>query len=330
MRKAAAYHSLFMVFMQKQLVTIIVPCYNEAQNIPMLVEQIEHIWESLRDRYDYELLFVNDGSRDGTTALLSDLQRKDFRIHYIELFRNFGKEIALTAGIHHARGDAVLLIDADLQHPVALIPRFIEKWQEGAEMVVGIRSDNKGQNPIQKLFSKLFYSFTSLAGARYILANTTDFRLLDKKVVQEFNRLTERNRITRGLLDWFGFKTEYIYFVADKRRFGKPGYGYLKLLKLAASTFVSHSLLPLKITGYLGILITLVSGFMGLAILVGKYIFHDRYFSSFTGPAQLAILLVFLVGIILTALGLLALYIANIHAEVVNRPMYVVRHKQMS
>lgn len=322
-----SYHSFSR--MSHKLVTIIVPAYNEAKNIPLLTDQIAQLWRSLHNKYDYELVFIDDGSRDDTAEVLERLTRADARVKYIELSRNFGKEIALSAGMHFARGDAVILLDADLQHPVGLIPQFLEKWEQGAEMVVGIRKDNKGQNWLQKIFSRLFYGFTSLAGARYILANTTDYRLLDKHVVAEFNRLTERNRITRGLLDWFGFKTEYIHFVADKRKFGKPGYGYFKLMKLAASTFVSHSLLPLKITGYLGILITFTSGILGFAILIGKYVFRNRYFSSFTGPAQLAILLAFLVGIILIGLGLLALYIANIHAEVVNRPMYVVRKKEI-
>jgi len=156
---------------------------------------------------------------------------------------------------------------------------------------------------------------------------STDFRLIDKKVIQEFNRFTERTRITRGLLNWLGFSHDFVYFEANARAEGKAGYSCIKLVKLALSTFITHSLLPLQLAGYLGIIITFFSGLLGLFILIEKYILDDPLNMYFSGPATLAVIILFLVGIILSCLGLVALYIANIYNEVMNRPIYVVKDR---
>ena len=174
--------------------------------------------------------------------------------------------------------------------------------------------------------SYFFYKIINRISATKIIPNATDFRLLDKKVIIEFNKFTEKSRITRGLIDWLGFKREYIYFNAPKRINGKASYSFIKLCKLALNSFVSMSLFPLKFAGYLGILITIGAGLMGLFIFIEKYILNDPWRLNFSGPAILAIIILFLVGIILSCLGLIALYIANIHNEVTNRPIYIIRH----
>ncbi|MDD5527597.1 MAG: glycosyltransferase family 2 protein [Patescibacteria group bacterium] len=308
----------------KRTISLIVPIYNEEKNINNFYQALTVILANSAG-FDYEMIFVNDGSADQSAALIEQLARADDRIKYLEFSRNFGKEIATTAGLNNARGDAAIMIDADLQHPVELIPEFIAKWQSGAEVVVGVRKTNQGEGLVKKIGSGLFYNIINRIAEVKIIPQATDFRLIDRAVIDEFNRFTENNRMTRALIDWLGFKRDYIYFNANPRRDGKAKYGFWKLFRLAVSSFVSLSLLPLKLAGYLGMLIVFFSGVLGLYILVGKYIFHLNYASSFSGPAQLAILIIFLVGIILMSLGLIALYIADIHGQVAYRPLYVIR-----
>jgi dolichol-phosphate mannosyltransferase len=221
------------------------------------------------------------------------------------------------------------MVDADLQHPVVLIPEFIKKWEQGFEVVVGVRKKSRSDGWVKKVGSKIFYKIINKISEVKIVQNATDFRLLDKIVIEQFNRFTETNRMTRALIDWLGFKRDYIYFEADKRANGNASYSFWKLFKLALNSFVSLSLLPLKLAGNLGIGITLVSGVAGFYILLGKYVFHTHFASTFSDAENLAILILFLVGIILMSIGLMALYIANIHSEVIHRPMYVVRKKKM-
>jgi polyisoprenyl-phosphate glycosyltransferase len=310
-----------------KLISIIVPVFNEEQNVPLFYVELKKTWERLHDNYDFELIFINDGSSDRTHEAVSLLAASDTRIKFIEFARNFGKEMATSAGLHVANGDAAIMIDADLQHPIELIPDFIKKWEMGGEVVIGVRSKTLEKSVIKKTGSKLFYHALSFMGDIQIVPNATDYRLLDRQVVNEFKRFTEHNRITRGLIDWLGFKRDYIMFVADERRFGKPGYNKIKLLKLAMSTFVAHSLLPLKLAGYLGAIITLFSGPLGLFIFVTKFFMGDPFL--FSGPAILAVINLFLIGIVLSSLGLIALYIGSIYGEVVNRPMYVVRKSNL-
>lgn len=307
------------------MISLIVPVFNEEKNIALLYEKFLKVFSSFLNAYDYEFIAVDDGSTDGTAAVLEQLAQKDNRLKYLQFSRNFGKEIALSAGIDVASGDCVVMIDADLQHPIELLPKFLRKWKNGAEVVVGVRNKNTGEGWVKKYGSVLFYKIMNLIGETKITPRATDYRLIDKKVVVAFRRFTEHCRMTRGLIDWLGFRREYIYFDTGERMSGEARYSKIKLFKLALSTFVSHSLLPLKFAGYLGMFITFFSGLVGIFLLAGKFIFHNVFAMSFTGTASLAVLLIFLVGIVLTCLGLVALYIANIKDEVANRPHYVVR-----
>ncbi len=309
------------------LISIIIPARNEEKNIPLICDKIIKVWDILKHKYAYEIIFVNDGSTDASSAVLEKLGTENKNVKYIEFSRNFGKELALSAGIFYARGDAAIIIDADLQHPPELIPDFIEKWEKGAEIVIGIRNKNKGEGLIKKFGSILFYKIMNSIGETEILPQETDYRLLDKKVIVEFNRFTEKNRITRGLIDWLGFKKDYIYFNAHERINGKAQYNNMKLFRLALASFVSQSLFPLKFAGYLGIFITFFSGLFGLFIFIERYILNDPWGMSFSGPAILAVIILFLIGIVLSCLGLIALYIASIHTEMINRPIFVIRKK---
>ena len=220
------------------------------------------------------------------------------------------------------------MVDADLQHPVELIPKFIEKWETGADVVIGIRTENKDGKIFNKLCSWMFYKLINLLSDTKLISGATDFRLLDKKVILEFNKLTELTRITRGLIAWMGFKRELIYFQANDRQNGEAAYTVLKRAKLALSAVISQSLFPLRFSGYLGLFISFFSGIIGLFIFIEKYILGDPLNMHFSSPAILAVIILFLVGIILICLGLIALYIGNIQKEVSNRPMYIVRTKK--
>jgi dolichol-phosphate mannosyltransferase len=313
--------------MQK-LISIIVPVYNEQENLPLFYTEIKKVLFGLQDSYDFEIIFVNDGSADKSELVLSELSAKDKIVKVIEFSRNFGKEIATSAGLNNCSGKCAILIDADLQHPVELIPEFIKKWENKAEVVVGVRKTNNGEGFIKKTGSYWFYKIYNKISDTKTVPCSTDYRLLDRKVIDEFNKFTERNRMTRGLVDWLGFKKDFVYFDANKRMAGKAGYSSLKLIRLAIMSFVANSLFPLKLAGYLGVIITFFSGLLGLFVLVEKYFLNDPWDLHVSGSAILAIIILFLIGIVLSCLGLMALYIANIHSEVVNRPMYVIRDKK--
>ncbi len=305
------------------MISVIVPVYNEEKNVPLFYEKVVPVLDSLI--YDWELLLINDGSRDKSIFELEKLEKNDSRVRVIDFSRNFGKEVAMTAGINFCRGAACIILDADLQHPIEKIPEFIEHWEGGAEVVIGIRKKNKGEGLVKKIGSYLFYKLINQISEMKIVTRATDYRLLDRIVIDEFNLFTEKNRMTRALVDWLGFRREYIYFEANERIHGVPAYNFWKLLRLAFNSIISFSLLPLRLAGYLGAFITLFSGVAGFYILLGKYFFHTHFASTFSDSENLAILIVFLVGIILISIGLLALYIANIHIEVENRPLYIIR-----
>jgi dolichol-phosphate mannosyltransferase len=304
--------------MAQQLVSIIVPFFNEASNLKPLYHEITKHTEDLP--YDFEIIFVDDGSTDNSAQVARQLANADKKVRFLGLSRNFGKEAAMTAGLHAAKGDAAVIMDADLQMPPSLLKQFLAKWGEGAEVVVGVFA-GRSMSLVHKLGSQSFYGIMQAMSQTKITPHATDYRLLDRKVINTFANLTEHNRITRGLIDWLGFKRAYIPFRQRERRHGQPTYNFRKLLGLAVNSFTSHSLVPLKLAGYLGSLIILVS------IPIGTLMTFERVVNNapIRGTAFLAILLVFMVGVVLTCLGLVSLYIANIHSEVTNRPLYVIR-----
>ena len=306
---------------QAGVISVIIPLYNEAANVPKIFAAIQTVAQSLEHRFEY--IFVNDGSKDTSAAEVQKLQAKHSGVHLLELARNFGKEIALTAGLHHATGDAAIMLDADLQHPPHYIPQFITKWQQGADIVVGVRTAHAKESILKHWGSKLFYKLVNKMSHVRITPHATDFRLLDRSVITQFTQFTERNRIVRGLIDWLGFDPEFVYFEAAEREHGEASYSFSKLFRLAMDTFVSMSLLPLRISGYLGLVIVMISGPLGFVMFLDTYFLGNQF--QFTGSASVGVLVLFLVGITLINLGLMGLYIANIHNEVINRPLYVLR-----
>ncbi|PIW93832.1 MAG: glycosyltransferase [Candidatus Moranbacteria bacterium CG_4_8_14_3_um_filter_41_13] len=305
-------------------IAIVVPVYREAGNLPLLYTRLKQVTSGLADiRCEY--IFVNDGSPDNSLDVLSGIAANDKQVKVIDLSRNFGKEIALTAGVHAAKHVcAVICMDADLQHPPEFIPQLIEEWQKGAEIVATKRISIEKQPLLRKVGSYLYYWLMSKISGLKIVSQTTDFRLYDKKVIEAFCQATERERMFRGIMDWLGFRKVYIEFRADARNEGAAGYSYAKLWSLAVNSITSFSLWPLRITGYLGVVITAVSG--GLLIwMLGSYLLGNK--AALTPIAIVVVANTFLIGIVLIAIGLVALYIGTIHTEVVNRPLYIVRER---
>ena len=217
-------------------------------------------------------------------------------------------------------------MDADLQHPPELLGEFVKRWQTGADVVVGLRRGSSKMDSCAIWPLACFYATLSKISKPRVMPHATDFRLLDRKVIDEFKRFTEHNRLSRGLIDWLGFNCSFIEFTPNRRHSGR-GYSKVQLVRLALNSYVSHSLVPLKLAGYLGIIITLVSAPLGVFIFVEKYMLDDPFISVFQRARHPSRDSTILVGIILICLGLISLYIANIHVEVMNRPLYIVRDK---
>ena len=310
--------------MKKKLISIIIPIYNESKNLRNFYDRLRSVKEKLL-KYNWEFIFVNDGSSDNSLLVLYELAKLDKNNKVLDLSRNFGKEIALSAGVHEIGNvDAVICIDSDLQHPPQLIPKLIKAWEEGIEIVATIRSSIEKQPFLKRLGSKLFYWLMSKISGVKMKPHTTDFRLYDKKVIQAFRNVTERDRMFRGIMDWMGFKKTYISFKADARKEGEAGYSYAKLWHLAISSITSFSLWPLRITGRIGVLITLLSGGL-LSWMLLNYIFLHKL--DYSPLAIIVVANTFLIGLVLMSIGLVALYIGSIHTEVINRPLYVVRER---
>ncbi len=309
-------------------ISIIIPCYNEADNIQPLYEAMTEVLRPLE--YNFELLFVDDGSQDGSQKVIDGLPSTEkFQVKQVALSRNFGKEIALTAGLDACTGAAAIMIDADLQFPPKYLPNFIAKWEQGADVVIGLREETKHYAPLPKrIGSRLFYKLLNAMSDIPIQRGATDFRLVDRVVIDEFKRFTERRRLTRGLIDWLGFERAYVQFTPARREDGVTGYPLARLIGLAMSSFTSNSLFPLRLTSYIGSVIALLSGLLGVFVIIEGGILNDPWNLKFTGTACLGILTIFLIGIVMVALGLIALYIATIHTEVINRPLYAVRRKR--
>ena len=309
-----------------QLISIITPMYNEEDNVVPFFKAITKVLDTLP--YSFEILFVDDGSKDTSAKKVDGLKSKKHTVRLISLARNFGKEIATTAGIHEAKGEAAIILDSDLQHPIDRIPDFIKEWEQGNDVVIGVREDAGHSNGLKKLGSNTFYKIMNHISHTNIIPHSTDYRLIDRQVIDAFVQFTERERITRGLIDWLGFERSVVYFTPNEREFGTPSYTFYKLARLAMTSFTAHSLLPLKIAGYLGVVFIVFFGALGILVYVENYIMGDPMGLAISGTAMLAILLLFAIGIMLSCLGLIALYVATIHGEVTNRPLYVIRRRR--
>jgi len=309
--------------MAKKNVFLLIPAYNEAENIGSLLQEIATTIATC-PRYKFTVLFVDDGSTDNTLTVLQQSDITDFSIQVIELSRNFGKEMALTAGLQSLHCDAVVILDSDLQHPPRYIPQLLEKWEQGYYIVSTIRRKIDGQSLPRRIGSQLFYSILNTISEFKMEPGTTDFRLLDRVVIEALKKFTERNRLFRGLIDWMGFKKTTIEFEAPPRRTGEPRYSYSRLFRLALNGFMSFSLMPLKLAGYLGISVILIFGGLLTFMLVDK--FGGNTF-GFSNIAFIIVSNVIMNGVVLGCIGLVALYIGHIHTEVIGRPLYLIQNE---
>jgi glycosyltransferase involved in cell wall biosynthesis len=303
--------------------SVVVPVYNEAGYLPALHESLTRVLPAIID--GYEIIFVDDGSHDASVRIIQGLCRSDPHVRLLKLTRNFGKEIATTAGIHLAEGQAILTLDADGQHPVDRIADFVTAWRQGAKVVVGVRTANQREGMVKRYGSKLFYALVNRLADTKLVPGATDYRLIDQTVQHEFKRITERNRITRGLIDWLGYQPVYISFAALPRTSGTAGYSFKKLVKLAVDSVVSLSISPLYITAYIGAFVLPASLLLGIGMLLNA-LFGDPLKLHATGGAYVLVLVLFLIGVLLVSQGIIGLYLSHIHAETQNRPLYIVDH----
>lgn len=300
------------------LISIVLPCFNEEGNLLKLHERLSAVI-SLSE-YDFELLFVDDGSTDNTRRVLADLCRKDSKMKVIELSRNFGHQAAICAGIDHANGNALIMLDADLQHPPELITEMMKKWQEGYDIVYTVRNDPKGASKFKTGTAKLFYKLINALSNTYIPENSADFRLMDEKVVAEFRKLKESDKFLRGLVSWVGFRQHCIRYDADPRYAGRSGYSLLKMIKFAFDGITSFTAFPLHVSTILGIFVSLFS-FLYAVYAVCIKLFTEE---ALPGWASVLVAVLFLGGVQLLSLGVIGEYLNRIYTETKSRPAYIV------
>lgn len=309
---------------KEQTISIVVPVYNESRSLPEFHKKL--VAELNRSAPNYELIYCDDGSTDQSNKIIRDLAANNDRIRLVRLTRNFGKEIVTTAGIHQAKGEAIITLDADGQHPVELIPKFLDQWRAGSQVVVGIRTHNQREGFVKRYGSKTFYKFIARAAKVQLVPGATDYRLIDNSVQADFCNMTERNRITRGLVDWLGYGQSYIYFTANPRIAGNATYSFSKLFKLAVDSLISMSTSPLYIAMYLGLIVLPISVIIGLTMVV-NFLLGDPVGLHATASAYGVVFILFLVGVLLISQGIIGLYLSHIHTETQNRPLYVIDRK---
>lgn len=305
----------------RPLLSIIVPMYNESEGIEVFFSTLCPILSSVTN--DWEILCINDGSHDDTLAQLKQRTEADNRIKFISLSRNFGKEAALTAGLQHAYGQAVIPIDADLQDPPEIIPEMVAKWREGFKVVLATRSNRNGDSLFKRLTAGLFYKLLSKLTRFPIPANTGDFRLMDAEVVGIIRLLPERTRFMKGLFAWAGFRSTTIYFERKKRARGEAKQSYSTLWSLAKDGIFSFTTLPLRITTYLGAIISLVSFSYAGWLVLRTIIFGI----DVPGYVSTMVAVLCIGGIQLLSLGIIGEYIGRIYRETKQRPHYVIEEK---
>ena len=305
----------------KKRISVIIPCYCEAGNLEHLHTTLCEVINTMNG-FNWRIVFVDDGSNDNSREVLARITESDPRVTALLLSRNFGKESALMAGVKESsRCDGVICMDADLQHPPALLPQLVEKWQDGWQVVATVRESVKSHSIFRKIGSSLYYKLMRSVGGNLLIPNSTDFRLIDRSVLDHLLELNENIRMFRGMIDWFGFPTAVIPFSAPERFHGKANYSYSKLFQLALTSITSFSLWPLRLTGYAGVLIATLS-LLTLVISLTLKVTQGEWFIT---PLGLVILFnTLLVGVLMICLGLIALYIGNIRDSVLGRPDFIV------
>lgn len=303
---------------EPRLISLIVPVFNEEDAIDGFYTTLMAVLEPLG--IELEIVFIDDGSSDGTRETLRDLNRRDRRVRVLGFTRNFGKEAALAAGIDHVRGDAVVPIDVDLQDPPELILEFLERWREGYEVVYGVRADRTSDSRMKRAGAELFYRWFNRLAATPIPADTGDFRLLDRRVVEALRRLPERNRFMKGLFAWVGFRSIGVPYRRETRARGQSKFGFWRLWALAIDGVTGFSTLPLRMWTFIGVFVAF------LAILYGSIIFVRALVAGVDVPgyASTMVAILFLGGVQLISLGIIGEYLSRLFVESKQRPLYLI------
>jgi polyisoprenyl-phosphate glycosyltransferase len=306
----------------KPLISIVIPCYNEAEVFPHLESELSRIGDRLETEFQVELILVDDGSKDTTWRQIGDFAARDSRVRGIALSRNFGHQMALTCGCDHAQGDAVVCMDADLQDPPEVVLELVEKWKAGYDVVNAVRISREGESCFKLWTAALFYRLIRLLGATHVKADAGDFRLMSRRGVEALRRMREQHRFVRGMVGWIGFRTSEVNYNREARRAGTTKYPLRKMLKFAADAIVSFSTVPLKLSFALAFALAIsILGY--LAVSVMQYLFFGGTFVR--GWISLILATVALGIMNLICIGILGEYVGRIYEQVKQRPLYLVQ-----
>lgn len=303
------------------LISVVIPVYYEEEVVEACYRELRQVM--LRNKWHYELIFVNDGSKDRTLPLLKNIAQQDQGVKIIDFARNFGHQVAVTAGVFESTGDVTVIIDADLQDPPCVIEQMVSKWKEGYDVVYAKRKCRKGETFFKKVTAKAFYRLLAYMSEIDIPTDTGDFRLMDKKVVDAFRAMPEHNRFVRGMVSWIGFEQTFVTYERDERLAGETKYPLKKMLHFAADGIISFSTKPLKVMRTMGFMTVVLAFLLLLHSLISKFLWH----SATTGWTSLMVAITFFSGVQLFSIGILGEYIGRIYDETRNRPLYLIKEK---
>jgi len=306
--------------MNKKLLSVVLPSYNEEANIPLVYEELIKYIDT--KSFDYELIFVNDGSRDDTWSVIESLSIKDLKVRGINFSRNFGHHAALEAGLLATQGDVIIMMDADLQHPPKLIPELVKEWQGGSDIVNTMRLSTENVSFIKKFTSKMFYKVLNALSDLELKDGESDFRLLSRRALDSLNALPESPKFYRGLINWIGYNVSHVEFSAQARIHGSSSYTFKKMIELARLGLTSFSMKPLKLIFGVGITVVTSSLLAIVVMLIVKFGLRSEYFSN---NAILVMFLIFITGILTTFQGVVAVYLVDIFNAAKNRPTFIVK-----
>ena len=304
-------------------ISVIIPVYNEEKNIQNLYDRLSGVMRNLN--VTYELIFVNDGSNDASIGLIKVLSKKHTEVKYISFSRNFGHQIAVTAGLDKTVGDAVVIIDADLQDPPELIIEMYQKRSEGFDVIYAKRKNRQGEGFLKLWTAKMFYRILSKMTAISIPVDTGDFRMIDKKIVEVLREMPEKNKYLRGQISWVGFNQTFVEYDRQERHAGETGYTYRKMLHFAFDGITAFSDVPLKIVTYFGFMVSIIAFFVAIYALFSKFIWED----SVPGWTSLMIAILFIGGIQMIAIGIIGEYLSRMNHNIRNRPLYIVHESNI-
>ena len=300
-------------------ITIIIPAYNEEESLPLLYDRLKELMEKMNN-YEFEILFVNDGSKDKTIEIIKDLRNKDERVCYVDFSRNFGKEIAMIAGLDYATGDCVVFMDADLQDPPELIPELVKYWEEGYDDVYAKRRSRKGETWLKKFTSKMYYRVLQHLTKVEIQKDTGDFRLLDRRCVNALKKLRESQRNTKSMFSWIGYKKKEVLYDRDPRIAGTTKWNYKKLIDLAIDGITSFTTSPLRLATYVSIPTFIVLFIYFVYVIAKSFVVHE----AIQAYQAIILLVLFFSGVQILLFGIIGEYLGRIFNETKNRPLYLV------